>query len=53
MATQHLSPHPTGPTTPEAFIADRQKFWTRFTHAIVGAVVAVVALLIGMAVFLT
>jgi hypothetical protein len=53
MATQNLIPHPSGPTTPEAFIADRVVFWTRFTHAIIFAVIAVAALLIGMAIFLT
>lgn len=53
MATQNLTPHPTGPSTPEAFIADRQIFWTRFTHFIVLAVIGVVILLIGMAIFLT
>ena len=35
-----------------AFIADRQTFWSRFTQFTVGAVVAIVLLLIAMAVFL-
>ena len=39
MANQPLTPHPTGPSTVEAFIADRQVFWTRFTRFIVAAVV--------------
>lgn len=53
MATQSVTPHPSGPNTAEAFIADRQAFWTRFTHFIVYAVIALVILLIGMAIFLT
>ena len=36
----------------EAFVADRQMFWSRFTTFTAGAVVAVVLLLIAMAVFL-
>jgi hypothetical protein len=36
----------------EAFVADRQMFWSRFTTFTTGAVVAVVLLLIAMAVFL-
>jgi hypothetical protein len=53
MATQNLVPQRSGPNTPEAFIADRQIFWTRFTHFIVAAVIGLAALLIGMAIFLT
>ena len=53
MAIQPVTPQPSGPNTVEAFIADRQVFWTRFTRAIVYAVIAVVILLIGMAIFLT
>jgi len=52
MATQNLTPHVSGPNTAEAFIADRQVFWTRFTHFIVFAVAGVAALLILMAIFL-
>jgi len=36
----------------EAFLADRNMFWSRFTTFTTGAVIAVVALLIGMAIFL-
>ncbi len=35
-----------------AFVADRQTFWSRFMQFTTGAVVAIVLLLIGMAVFL-
>ena len=41
-----------GPNIDEAFIADRQMFWSRFTSFTTGAVIAVVVLLIAMAVFL-
>ena len=41
MATQPVTPQRGGPNTAEAFIADRQIFWSRFTRAIVAAVVAV------------
>ena len=45
--------HPTqGANIDEAFVADRQAFWSSFTGATTFAVVAVVALLIGMAIFL-
>jgi hypothetical protein len=53
MANQPLTPQPSSPNTVEAFIADRQVFWSRFTRFIVGAVVVLAALLIGMAIFLT
>ena len=35
----------------EAFIADRQIFWSRFTTATTGAVVAVTVLLLGLLIF--
>ena len=41
-----------GPNIDEAFIADRQMFWSRFTSFTTGAVIAIVVLLIAMAVFL-
>ena len=45
--------HPTqGANIDEAFVADRQAFWSSFTGFTTFAVVAVVALLIGMAIFL-
>jgi hypothetical protein len=53
MATQSVTPQHSGPNTPEAFIADREVFWARFTRFIVYAVIALVILLVGMAIFLT
>ena len=44
---------PAGPTTPEAFIADRQHFWGLFTRTIVTVVVTVAIVLVLMAYFLT
>lgn len=41
-----------GASIDEAFVADRQRFWSSFTSFTVYAVVAVVVLLIMMAVFL-
>lgn len=35
----------------EAFVADRQIFWSRFTTFTTGAVVAVTVLLVGLYVF--
>ena len=54
MADPHAAPpaRPVGPTTVEAFIADRQRFWSGFTGATTAAIAAVVVLLIGMAIFL-
>jgi hypothetical protein len=46
------STHYTGPTTPEAYFADRQRMWSGFTHATTAGVIFVVLLLVGMAVFL-
>ena len=40
------------PVTNEAFLADRQKFWASFTGFTTGSVVALVALLVLMAIFL-
>ncbi|MBO0711574.1 MAG: hypothetical protein J2P47_09900 [Acetobacteraceae bacterium] len=34
--------------TPEAFVADRERFWVRFTHMMVGTVIAVALVLLGM-----
>ena len=45
--------HPTqGANIDEAFVADRQKFWTSFISFTTFAVVAVTVLLILMAIFL-
>jgi hypothetical protein len=41
-----------GPETPEAFLADRQRFWDAWTHFTTAAVVFLVVLLVAMAVFL-
>ncbi len=35
----------------EAFVADRQIFWSRFTNFTTGAVVAIAVLLIGLWLF--
>ncbi len=51
MATQ--STRFTGPTTTEALIAERQKFWSGFTGATTGAVIFMAVLLILMGLFLT
>ena len=50
MADQiNLRTEPVGPTTTEAFIADRQHFWGRFTHFIVAGVIAVIVILLFLA----
>ena len=49
----HPTPHAaSGPTTTEAFTADREMFWGTFTRTVVYAVVALVVLLVLMAIFL-
>ena len=46
-------PQPTPPhSIEESFVHDRAMFWSRFTGFTKGAVIAVVALLIGMWLFL-
>ena len=47
---QHTEVPPAG--IDAAFLADRTMFWSRFTTFTTGAVIAVVVLLIGMAIFL-
>jgi hypothetical protein len=42
----------TGPESIEALTADRERMWHGFTSATTGAVVFMVILLVGMAVFL-
>jgi len=42
----------TGPGIAEAFIADRQVFWHRFTNFTTGAIIAIAALLILMWIFI-
>jgi len=39
------------PDINEAFIADRQMFWSRFTTLTMGAVIAVAVLLVGLLIF--
>jgi hypothetical protein len=41
-----------GPETPDAFLADRQRFWNSFTNLTFGSVVFLAVLLILMAIFL-
>jgi hypothetical protein len=36
--------------TPEAFLADRQRFWTSFTHFVLATLAGVLLILIGLAV---
>ncbi len=51
----HMAQTPThfrGPETEEAFLADRQRFWTAWTRFTLWNVVAIVVLLILMTVFL-
>ena len=43
---------PTQAETPEAFLADRQRFWNGFTHFTLGVVICLIILLVGMAIFL-
>lgn len=51
MAT-HAAARYTGPDTIEALTADRQRMWHSFTNATTGAIIFMVVLLVGMAVFL-
>ncbi len=52
-----VEPTPAQPATPmlneDAFVADRQRFWSTFTGFTTFAVIAVVVLVVGMAIFLT
>jgi hypothetical protein len=48
----HAASPPMRVETPEAFLADRQRFWSGFTHFTLGCVIFVVVLLILMAIFL-
>jgi len=40
------------PVTEDAFLADRQKFWSAFTGFTLGSVIFIVVLLVLMAIFL-
>jgi hypothetical protein len=48
----HTTTRTTMPTTTEAFFADRQRIWDKFTSAAFWGVVFVTLLLLAMAVFL-
>ena len=52
MATTTLETQIVGPTTPEAFLEDRQGFWISFTHFIIAGVSLVVLILVLLALFL-
>jgi hypothetical protein len=53
MSGHHTTSSPfTGPTTPEAFLADRQRMWSSFTGATLAGIIFVIVLLVAMAVFL-
>lgn len=41
-----------GPETIEALTEDRTRMWSSFTNAIVAAVIVMIVILVGMAVFL-
>ena len=51
MASHSNAPY-TGPESVEALTDDRLRMWSGFTNAIVAAVVFVILVLVGMAVFL-
>lgn len=51
MAQPDTNPTDKNPDIDEAFVADRQIFWSRFTTATMGAAIAVAALLIGLLLF--
>ena len=48
----HATQPPMRAETPEAFLADRQRFWASFTHFTLGSVIFIIVLLVLMAVFL-
>lgn len=49
---ESTNPQFNGPTTLEAYFADRQRMWSTFTGSAITGVIVVTLLLIGMAVFL-
>lgn len=49
---EHTTTTFTGPETVEALTNDRMRMWNGFTNATTGAVILVVLLLVGMAIFL-
>jgi hypothetical protein len=52
MSEHGISTEINAPTTPEALLADRQRFWSSFASAILASVITAVVVLVGMAVFL-
>ena len=48
----HAARPPMRAETPEAFLADRQRFWGSFTHFTLGSVIFMIVLLVLMAIFL-
>jgi hypothetical protein len=53
MSEHSQAAHPPMRTeTPEAFLADRQRFWSGFTHFTLASVIFVVLVLVLMAIFL-
>jgi hypothetical protein len=53
MSDHSTTTYPATPVeTPEAFLADRQRFWSSFTHFTLGSVIFIVVVLILMAIFL-
>jgi hypothetical protein len=48
----HAANPPAPAETPEAFLADRQRFWNGFTHFTLGSVIFIIVLLVAMAIFL-
>lgn len=47
------STSPLAPVTEEAFLADRQQFWSSVCHAVIGIVIFAAVVLLLMAFFLT
>ncbi|HUB15911.1 MAG TPA: hypothetical protein VMB34_28455 [Acetobacteraceae bacterium] len=52
MSAHSATTHDDAPTTPEAYLADRQRMWSTFTGATLAGIIFVILLLVGMAVFL-
>jgi hypothetical protein len=48
----HVASPPMRAETPEAFLADRQRFWSGFTNFTLGSVIFIIVVLVLMAIFL-
>ena len=48
----HEATEATLPLTPDAFIADRQRFWDSFTRFVVTSAISIAVLLVLLAIFL-